>query len=234
MIRFAIRRQTSPAGGGEFRISDPSASLRTGFGFRIFLTLLCSYALTHLLAGCENASSNKIPLADQVKQLAQEKTLLQTQIEQSRTENEQLKEQIHVLSGLPEGVKPENIYSVHGIKITRYTNFYDKDKDGKKEMLIVYIQPIDQEGDIIKAAGDVDVQLVDLNKDDGPVRLGQWHVTAGQLRELWFKTLLTVNYRLTFDVAGKVENFKDPLTVTVTFTDYLTGKVFKEQRVITP
>jgi len=215
MIRFAIKRQKT-----EDR--------------RQIFTLLCSCVLMLLLAGCENASSNKIPLADQVKQLAQEKTLLQTQIEQSRTENEQLKEQIHVLSGLPEGVKPENIYSVHGIKITRYTNFYDKDKDGKKEMLIVYIQPIDQEGDIIKAAGDVDVQLLDLNKADGPVRLGQWHVTAEQLRGLWFKTLLTVNYRLTFDVAGKVENFKEPLTVTVTFTDYLTGKVFKEQRVITP
>jgi hypothetical protein len=137
-----------------------------------------------LLAGCENASSNKTPLADQVKQLAQEKTLLQTQIEQSRAENEQLKEQIHVLSRLPEGVKSENIYSVHGINITRYTNFYDKDKDGKKEMLIVYIQPIDQEGDIIKAAGDMDVQLLDLNKPDGPVRLGQWHVTAEQLKKL--------------------------------------------------
>lgn len=196
--------------------------------------LLCSYALMHLLAGCENANSGKTPLADQLEKLTQEKTQLQNQIEQSRAENEQLKEQIRVLSDLPEGIKPEDIYSVHGIKITRYTNFYDKDKDGKKETLIVYIQPIDQEGDIIKAAGDVDVQLLDLNKPDGPVRLDQWHVTAHELRELWFKTLLTVNYRLTFNIADKIKDFKDPLTVTVTFTDYLTGKVFKEQKVIKP
>jgi hypothetical protein len=188
-----------------------------------------------LLVGCENTDSNKIsPLADQVKNLTQEKTQLQRQIEQSRAENEQLKEQIQVLSRLPEGVKPENIYFVHGIKITRYTNFYDKDKDGKKETLIVYIQPIDQEGDAIKAAGDVDVQLLDLNKPDGPVQLAQWHVTAQQIKELWFKTLLTVNYRLTFNIADKIKDFKDPLTVTVTFTDYLTGRVFKEQKVIKP
>jgi hypothetical protein len=187
-----------------------------------------------LFVGCENPSSKKIPLADQIKQLTQEKTQLQSQTEKSKAENEQLKQQIQTLSRLPEGVKPENIYSVHGIKLTRYTNFYDKDKDGKKETLIVYIQPIDQEGDIIKAAGDVDVQLLDLNKKDGPALLGQWRIAAQQLKELWFKTLLTVNYRLTFDVAGKVETFKDPLTVTVTFTDYLTGRVFKEQKVIKP
>lgn len=198
------------------------------------LMLLCSYALILLFSGCESTNGKKPSWADQVKNLTQEKTQLQSQIEQSGAENEQLKEQIRVLSRLPEGVKAENIYSVHGIKITRYTNFYDKDKDGKKETLIVYIQPVDQEGDIIKAAGDVDVQLVDLNKLDAPARLGQWHVTAEQLRGLWFKTLLTVNYRLTFDVTDKVENFKDPLTVTVTFTDYLTGKVFKEQKAIKP
>ena len=198
------------------------------------VTIILTGSLLVSAVGCENASSRKTPLADQVEKLTQEKTQLQSQVEQSKSENEQLMQQIQVLSGLPEGVKAENIYSVHGIKLTRYTNFYDKDKDGKKEMLIVYIQPIDQEGDIIKAAGDVDVQLLDLNKADGPARLGQWHVTAEQLRGLWFKTLLTVYYRLKLDVAGKVENFKDPLTVTVTFTDHLTGKVFKEQKVIKP
>jgi cell division protein FtsB len=198
------------------------------------LMFLCSYALMHLSVGCENAGSPPDVWQNQIKQLTQEKTQLQSQIEKSKAENQLLEQQIQTLSNLPDGVKPENIYSVHGIKITRYTNFYDKDKDGKKETLIVYIQPIDQEGDIIKAAGDVDVQLLDLNKKDGPALLGQWRITAQQLKELWFKTLLTVNYRLTFDVAGKVENFKDPLTVTVTFTDYLTGRVFKEQKVIKP
>jgi outer membrane murein-binding lipoprotein Lpp len=190
----------------------------------------CVFALA---AGCESADSKQASLADQIRTLQQEQTQMHSQLKEAKAENEQLKQQIQVLSSLPKETKPENIYSLSSIKITRYTNLYDKDKDGKKETLIVYIQPTDQEGDIIKAAGDVNV-LLDLSKEDGPVRLGQWHVTAEQLRELWFKTLLTVNYRLTFDVAGKVENFKDPLTVTVTFTDYLTGKVFKEQKAITP
>jgi hypothetical protein len=184
-------------------------------------------------AGCESTSNNH-PLKEQINTLRQEKTQLQKQIEESKSENKQLKKQIQVLSGLPHEAGAEKLYSLQRIKISNYTNFYDKDKDGKKEKLIVYIQPIDAEGDIIKAAGDVDVQLWDLNKKDGQALLGQWHVKAEDLKKVWFATLITINYRLTFDVAEEIADFDEPLTVKVTFTDYLTGKVFKEQKVIKP
>jgi hypothetical protein len=42
------------------------------------------------------------------------------------------------------------------------------------------------------------------------------------------------NYRLIFDMKGKIEKFDQPLTLTVTFTDYLSGKTFSEQKVIKP
>jgi len=195
--------------------------------------IFAAYLLT-LTTGCEEANK-KSPLAEQIQQLKQEKTELTRQIERSENENEQLQKQILVLSGLPEEAKAENLYRLQRIKITRYTNFYDKDKDGEKEKLIVYIQPLDEEGDIVKATGAVDVQLWDLNSSEAnQALLGQWHVTPDQLKKLWFATLITINYRLTFDVAGKVNDFDQPLTVKVTFTDYLTGRVFKEQRVIKP
>jgi hypothetical protein len=78
----------------------------------------------------------------------------------------------------------------------------------------------------------VDVQLWDLNKTNGQAMLRQWKVEASELKDLWFATLITINYRLTFDVTDIVENLEEPLTVKVNFTDYLTGKVFKEQKVI--
>ncbi|GAH67953.1 unnamed protein product, partial [marine sediment metagenome] len=55
-----------------------------------------------------------------------------------------------------------------------------------------------------------------------------------ELKKLWFATLITINYRLTFDVADKITGDEEALTVKVTFTDYLTGKVFTEQKVIKP
>ena len=184
------------------------------------------------IVGCEG-TSRKVPLAEQVRTLREEKKQLTRQFEQSRTEAEQLKKQVQVLSSLPED-KLENLYELQKIKITRYTDFYDKDKDDKKEKLIVYIQPIDEDDDIVKATGAVDVQLWDLDKENGQALLGQWHVKPDELKKLWLVTLITTNYRLTFDVADKIGDAEETLTVRVTFTDYLSGKVFKEQKAIKP
>jgi hypothetical protein len=172
-------------------------------------------------------------LKEQIKKLNEQNSELQKQIKQVKGENEELKNQVQVLSGLPERVKGENLYCLQKIKIGGYTNLYDKDKDGKKERLIVYIQPIDENGDIIKAAGSVDVQLWDLSKEQDQALLCEGHVKPEELKKLWFAAFMT-HYRLEFDVTGKINEFKDPLTVKVTFTDYLTGKAFEEQKVIEP
>lgn len=194
--------------------------------------IILAGCLLAVAAGCE--STDRKAITEQIESLRLERMQLMHQVEQSKAENEQLKKQVQVLSGLKPEVRFENLYRLQRLKINSYTNLYDKDKDGKKEKLIVYIQPMDEEGDIVKATGAVDVQLWDLNKKSGQALLGQWHVEPNELKKLWFATLITINYRLTFDVADKIEDAEEPLTVKVTFTDYLTGRVFNEQRVIKP
>jgi len=199
-------------------------SLILHFAFCISIFLI-------LVAGCATPD-DKESLAVQIEQLTKEKTQQQKQIEQSEIENKQLKQQVQVLSGLPEEVKLESLNRIESVKIGKYTGFFDKDDDGRKEKLIVYIQPIDEQGDTIKATGTVDVQLWNLNKTDSQALLGRWKVEPGELKKLWFATLVTINYRLTFDVTDIVEGLEEPSTVKVTFTDYMTGKVFNEQKVI--
>ncbi len=199
------------------------------------LCLLSSVFCLYFIVGCENANSQKSPLVEQIGNLTEQKKQLENQLEQTRAKNKQLTKQMHVLSGLAEEVKGENLYRLQKIKIGKYTRFFDKNDDGTKEKLIVYIQPIDEEGDIIKATGAVDVQLWDLDSSEAnQALLGQWHVEPDELKKLWFDTLVKINYRLTFDITDKVKSFDEPLTVKVTFTDYLSGKVFKEQKVIKP
>jgi len=197
-----------------------------------FVLLSCC-AFVYLASGCEETNS-KVTHADKYSLLQQEQTQLTYKVEQLKSDNKQLQERIQVLSGLPDGAKGENLYELQSVKITRYTNIYDKDKDGKKEKLIVYIQPMDTEGDIIKAAGSVDVQLWDLNKENGEALLGEWNVKPEELKKLWFDALLGTSYRLTFDIADRIDKYEEPLTVKATFTDYLSGRVFKEQKVIKP
>ena len=189
---------------------------------------ILAWGLLVFVTGCQS------PIEKEFNALKGEKKQLQSEMEQTKSENEQLKTQVQYLFGLKSETRLENLYTLKGIKITGYTGFYDRDKDGKKESLIVYVQPIDQQGDAIKIGGNVDVQLWNLNEKENRALLAEWHIPPEELKTLWVGSLLTYNYRLIFDVAEKIEGVKDPLTVKVTFTDYLTGKVFAEQKVVTP
>ena len=183
------------------------------------------------LAGCEDANKAAREKSDI---LTGEKKQLQYKLEQCNTENENLKKQVEVLAGIKQDARFENLYHIQSVKLTKHTGFYDKNKDGKKESLMVYLQPMDEQGDIVKATGAADVELWDLNKKDGEAMLGKWRVEPNEIKTLWFTTFLAINYRLTFDVTDKIEGLKEPLTVKVIFTDYLTGKVFNEQAAIKP
>jgi hypothetical protein len=148
-------------------------------------------------------------------------------------ENEALRRQLEAISRAPLEVYLKEFYGLQRIRLGRYTGFYDKNKDGTKEKLIVYVQPVDEAGDVVKACGTVDVQLWDLSVDPNNALLGAWHVEPQALHTMWFATIVTINYRLMFDAPPAVPHDR-PLTVKVVFTEGLTGRVFTEQVVIRP
>jgi len=189
--------------------------------------------LVAIVAGCEDSSRNSY-LEEELDALRLEKTQLTGQVDQAKAESEQLKEQVNTLTGLKDRPKAQDLYQLKQVKIGKYTNLYDKDKDGTREKLIVYLQPTDLDGDIIKTAGEVDIELWDLSKDSDQAKLSQWHVGADDLKNEWFASIMTINYRLIFDVGNIVKQYDRPLTVKVRFTDYLSGKVFEEQTTIKP
>jgi len=196
-------------------------------------TIVIAASLMAAAVGCQE--KNAAPSwAERLVTLRQDKEQFARQLKTCHTENEQLKKQLQRLARLPSDVKFENLNCVQTVEIGRYTGFYDKDNDDRKEKLIVYIQPIDPTGDIVKAAGSVQVQLWDLNKKAANALLGQWRVEPEELKKLWFATLLTINYRLTFDVEALIEQIEEPVTVKIAFTDYLTGKVFTDQKPVAP
>lgn len=197
------------------------------------ILILASCILIFFVMGCQQPEERSA-LAVQVEELTREKAQLQEQIEQTKAANGQLKEQLESLSGLPAGVRLENMYNVDRIMLGRLSGFFDKDHDGRRETLIVYVTPIDKEGDGVKASGSMNVQLWDLNKPEDEALLGEWDIPPGELKKLWIKTILAVNYRLTFDISEKVTNFDEPLTAKVVFTDYMSGKTLTNQRVIKP
>jgi hypothetical protein len=187
-----------------------------------------------MIAGCGEDNYVK-QLETKNARLEKDNRQLQKDVDAVKAENQQLANQVKTLADLSPEVRIDSLYDLESVKLTGYTNFYDRDKNSSKEKLIVYIQPIDTEGDIIKASGSVEIELWNLNKgtDEGAL-LSKWTVGPEELKKMWFATIVTANYRLVFDIAGIVKSFDQTYTVKMTFTDYVSGKVFTDQRVIKP
>jgi len=194
---------------------------------RTIAIVICT--MLSFTAGCET-SNLRVAIASEVVELKQQNRQCEDKLKKSQAQVEELKKQVATLSELKSGLKLESIYNLQSVKITRYTGLYENEA-GKKERLIVYIQPIDDDGDIIKAAGAVDVQLWDLNRTEKPL-LAQWHIAPAELKKMWVATIISINYRLPFDVGDKIADVKGDLTVKVTFTDHIFGKVFTAEYVV--
>ncbi|MHC4186983.1 MAG: hypothetical protein ACYSRQ_02215, partial [Planctomycetota bacterium] len=183
-------------------------------------------------AGCAyDQQAYKDQLKKDFDSLRLENTELTRQLEDSQQQNEELTQQNKTLTGLDPHFRFEYFYSLQDVKIHKYTNLYDKDKNGNFEKLIVYIQPMDSRGDIVKAAGSVDVQLWDLKNEETDAKIGQWQIQPDQLQQFWFAAIVT-NYKLTLNLDKPIEKYDQPLVVKITFTDHLTGKTFQEQKII--
>lgn len=205
--------------------------------FLVRSSLLVATLISMVFAfGCTIQTAKK-PAPTQVERLTAEKAELQKQLEQARAENDHMLKQAQTLSKLPGEKRADAVYHLKSVRIGRFTNFYDDDKTpgatGKKK-LVVYVEPIDETGDAVKAGGAVEVQLWDLSKKENEARLAQWQVEPNELKTLWLGGMFSSGYRLSFDAAGIIDKFDKPLTVKVNFIDYLSGGTFTEQFIIRP
>ena len=80
-------------------------------------------------AGCESDNST----TGQISTLRKEKKQLTRQLEQSDSQNKQLKKQLQTLAGLPDDVRLENLYNLQTIKVGRFTNSMIRIKTAKKK-----------------------------------------------------------------------------------------------------
>ncbi len=168
--------------------------------------------------------------SERIAQLQKERLELQAQIARLEQLTERLQGQVETLAGLPAAVEKSYLYRLKQVKLSKYTGLYDQSGDNVADTLRVYLKPVDQDGDIVKAAGLVDVQLWSLEGSAQGAMIGQWRVEPPALRALWYGSLLTINYRLEFELPSAAVAVASPLTVTVQFTDMLSGKVFVQQR----
>ena len=188
-------------------------------------------AAAALLAGGGGGES---PLWGSLDALKAENTELKLRVQSLQAQNDQLNEQVDTLSGLDKNVRMKDLDTLDKIQIGRHTGLYDLDKNGTNEVLAVYVEPLDMTQDYIKAIGHIEVELWDLDAPAAKAKLADWSLAPKDIETLWGGTIFTSYYRLQFPVAGILSGQEKNLTVKVTFTDFLSGKILSDQTAISP
>lgn len=163
-----------------------------------------------------------------------ENTDLTLRLESLMDENTQLVEQVQTLSQLDRQTRMSSLATLESINIGTRSGLFDQDDNGSKETLIIYLEPIDTVQDHIKAVGECTIELWDLNAAPDRALLKRWTIGASDLHGTWGGTLFNAYFRLVFDISDLPGDNTSELTMKAEFTDYLSGKVVRDQRVIQP
>jgi len=176
------------------------------------------------LAGC-SSSPNKanIELRKQNQQLQAQIDELNRRHDADRAASRGLQAGATTVPVLPQDQLDE-LFTAAGLKFGTLTGGYHPDPNQSADtMLKIYVVPIDQQGDRLKAAGSFHVELFDLalNSD---TRIGTWDFDLPTAKSDWYDGGLLETYVL--DCPWQTVPVHAKLLARVTFTDALTHRVF--------
>ncbi|MFQ5425024.1 MAG: hypothetical protein ACE5F9_13740 [Phycisphaerae bacterium] len=168
----------------------------------------------------------KTKMSQLEERLAAQSRSLEEKDEQIRLQTKRIRD----LIALPEGRRLESLPQVDRIELATLSGGADEDRDGIDEKLILYLRPIDRDGDTIKAAGTVSVRLLDLHAAPDAQKVGAVELGLDELRAVWYGRLSS-HYTIKVPWAGGVKRAPHKtITALVTFMDYVTGRTFTVQK----
>ncbi len=194
---------------------------------RLAPAILALAGLPALMGGCPPQRPPAVNT--EIAELKEESAARSRQIvaleSQLRTQSRQIRE----LMALPADQRLASIPHVVRIELAALSGGYDEQDDGIDEGIVVYLQPIDQDGDRIKAAGTATVRLVDLANPPPEQGVGTVSLGVEQLRACWYGR---ISSHFTIKVpwaGGAARAHHSPITAVVSFTEHLTGRTFGAQ-----
>lgn len=187
--------------------------------------LLC---LACLATGCDMGDSTaefdrvvaeRDAALEKARELGEQNTELTAELSDCR-------QRVETLQGLGDK-RLEKLFHVERIEIGQYTGGFDTDGEPGDDAVKVFLTPLDRDGSVIKAAGDVIIRLHDLAEGEGTL-IGQRTWTVDELSAQWASGFLT--YHFSFVCPFTARPSHKEITVHATFVDYLTGRTFTAQK----
>jgi len=191
--------------------------------------IIAVLATTAALAGCGSPSKPNIALRKKNAALRDEVASLKAARESDLSAIRRLESNATTVPLLPHD-RIDKLFTTHGLRLGKLTGGWnpDESKPGD-EGIQVFTVPTDQAGDEIKATGAFVIDAFDLSRG-GEVRLGHWEFPTEETSKRWLGNAL--QYGFVFEVPWQTIPTGDEVTIRVTFTDELTGRVFTAQRAV--
>ena len=199
--------------------------------------VICGVSALLLLlasAGCEPAGDKRLrTLQQKADALEVENDRLQRQLLEGDATLDDCRTQVEVLQALGPR-RLEKLFVVDRIELASRTGGADYDDVPGDDGITVYLRPLDADGHVLKAAGEITIELLDTNRPGQPRSLGLYvHNDPEQLRKLWYGAFLTNHYTIKCpwqpDVGPPTNR---EVTVKATFYDFVTGKRFTATKVV--
>lgn len=121
--------------------------------------------------------------------------------------------------------RPADLFAPVNIEIVSRSGGANYDNRPGDDGVTVYLRPVDFDGDPVKAAGDIIIELIDNSVPGSPTTIKVYEFKNPEhLRKLWHSRFGTNHYALKCEFP---RNYTKPssrkITVSATFVDYLTG-----------
>lgn len=190
------------------------------------MALVSASLLLIVTAGCQ--APRKPALERELVQCRETLAQQRDQLAAQQTQIQTLTTQLDAVRGI-DADDLKRIFHPEKIVIGDLSGGYDRDEQPGDDGVVVYVKPVDQTGDVIKAAGDIRIQLYDLAEAPARSLVGEYDIPIEESRKLWYGKLWTSHYTIYCPWTGATPAHSE-ITVRVTFIDYLTKRVMTAQK----
>jgi hypothetical protein len=178
-----------------------------------------------LAAGCQSPA--EIELRREISSLRETVKDKDNQLVAQKASIDELNRQLNVARSISED-DLKRVFYPEQLVIDRLSGGADYDGRPGDDGVTVYLKPVDREGDVIKVAGDLRIQLFDLAAAPGKNFIGEYFIPVDQIGKLWHGKLFTNHYTVKCPWPSGPPAHTE-ITIRAVFVDYLTKRVVSAQ-----
>jgi len=188
--------------------------------------LAVALLIAALAGGCEQAGD--VELRREITQLRETIGQKDNELAARQASIDELNQRLATVRSLSED-DLRKIFYPEKLTIDKLTGGADYDGRPGDDGVTVYLKPIDRDGDVVKVAGDIRIQLYDLEAPSGHKLISEYRVPADQVGKLWHGKLLTGHFTVKCPWPGPPPQHPE-ITVRAMLVDYFTGRVVSAQQ----